>query len=160
MTEKQRTALNALMNGYFKFGLDDLADSKVDILDALVDRAYGDVLDGVLNVDPDKGEAAKAKVKTLFNEMVNEKIDFEREGLDTWYNCLGDVIVEDYQDAGLTDENPMTTELAQKWINMLLSRLSTAVDLASLDADLKESYSFGYYREFVETFRDCFPPVD
>ncbi len=160
MNEKQKNALNAVMNDCFQFGLEDLGDSKVDILDALVEKAYGDTLADILALDPVKGEEAKAKVKTLFNEMVNEKVDFEREGLDMWYKCLGEVIVEDYEDAGLTAENPMTTELAQKWINMLLSRLSTAVDLASLDTELKESYSFGYYREFVETFRDCFPPVD
>ena len=142
MNEKQRNALDALMTGYFQFGLGDLADSKVDISDALVERAYGDTLADILALDPDKGEEAKAKVKTLFNEMINEKVDFEREGLDMWYN-----------------ENPMTTELAQKWINMILRDLSLVVDLASLDEDLKGSYSFLYYKEFVETFRDCFPPV-
>ena len=72
---------------------------------------------------------------------------------------MSEVIEEYYQDAGLTDENPMTIELAQKWINMILHDLSIVVDLASLDEDLKGSYSFLYYKEFVETFRDCFPPV-
>ena len=91
--------------------------------------------------------------------MINEKVDFEREGLDMWYKCMSEVIEEYYQDAGLTGENPMTIELAQKWINMILHDLSLVVDLASLDEDLKGSYSFLYYKEFVETFRDCFPPV-
>lgn len=159
MNETQRSALDALMTGYFQFGLDDLEDSKVDISDALVERAYGDTLADILALDPGKGEETKAKVKTLFNEMINEKVDFEREGLDMWYKCMSEVIEEYYQDAGLTDENPMTIELAQKWINMILNDLSIVVDLASLDEDLKGSYSFLYYKEFVETFRDCFPPV-
>ena len=94
MNETQRSALDALMTGYFQFGLGDLEDSKVDISDALVERAYGDTLADILALDPDKGEEAKAKVKTLFNEMINEKVDFEREGLDMWYKCMSEVIEE------------------------------------------------------------------
>ena len=148
MNEKQRNALKAL------------ADSNVDILGAVVEQAYADSLGDVLTVDSVKGEEAKAKVKTLVNEMVNTKVDFERKGLDTWYKCICEVIEEDYQDAGLTDQNPMTIPLAQKWVNWILHDLSDIVDIASLDEGLKGNYSFQYYKEFVETFRDCFPPVD
>ena len=157
MTELQRNALNVLLRNTFGFDLDDLADNKFDILPAVIDHAYEDVLQGVLEVDPAKGEDAKTEVKTLVDEMLNHKIDFEKKGLDMWYNCLCDVIVEDYENAGLTDENPMTTELAQKWVSTILDDLAVVVDTASLAEDLQGSYSFLYYKEFVETFRDSFP---
>lgn len=160
LNETQRSALNTLLYESFQFDLSDLSDRNVDISDALVDKAYDDTLRDILAVDTAKGDAARAKVKTLFNEMVNEKIDFEKEGLDIWYNCLCDVIEEYYEDAGLDGRNPMTVERAQTWVNTILKDLSLVVDLASLDADLKGSYSFLYYKEFVETFRDCFPTVE
>lgn len=159
MTELQRNALNVLLNDYFKFDLTDLADNQVDIVNALIDRAYADTLHGVLNVDPDAGKEAKAKVKTLFDEMLNNKIDFDKEGLDIWLGCIYREIVKYYEGAGVSDENPMTMELSKKWVATVLENLALIVDLASLDEDLKGSYSFLYYKEFVETFRDCFPPV-
>ena len=160
LNETQRNALNALLYDCFGFDLSDLSDRNVDISDALVDKAYDETLRDILAVDAAKGDAAKAKVKTLFNEMINEKIDFERKGLDIWFKCLCEVTEEYYQDAGLDDRNPMTIELAQKWFNTILKDLALVVDLASLDEDLKGSYSFLYYKEFVETFRECFPPVE
>lgn len=157
MDERQRSALNALMYDYFKFDLTDLADNQVDIVNALIDRAYADTLHGVLNVDPDAGKEAKAKVKTLFDEMLNNKIDFDKEGLDIWLGCIYREIVKYYENAGVTDENPMTMELSQLWVATVLENLALIVDLASLDDELKCSYSFGYYRDVVTAFRDCFP---
>lgn len=159
MTELQRNALNVLLNDYFKFDLTDLADNQVDILNALIDRAYADTLHGVLEVDPDAGKEAKAKVKTLFDEMLNNKIDFEKEGLDIWLGCIYREIVQYYENAGTTDENPMTEELSQKWVAAVLENLETVTDIASLDDELKSSYSFDYYQRVVDAFRDCFPKL-
>lgn len=157
MDEKQRNALNVLLKNGFGFGFDALADNEIDIVNALIDKAYADTLQGVVEVDPAAREEAEANVKTLIDEMLNNKIDFEREGLDTWLGCLYREIVKYYKDAGLTDENPMTTDLSKKWVTAFLDDLTTVVDVASLDKDLKSSYSFNYYQEVVDTFRDCFP---
>lgn len=157
MDEKQRNALDVLLKDGFRFGFDELADNKVDILNALIEKAYADTLEGIVEVAPAAGEEAEANVKTLIDEMLNNKIDFERKGLDTWLPCLYREIVKYYEKAGLTDENPMTTDLSKKWVGAFLENLTTVVDVASLDKDLKSSYSFHYYQEFVETFRDCFP---
>ncbi|MBQ5580334.1 MAG: hypothetical protein IIT43_03630 [Clostridia bacterium] len=143
----------------FKFDFDDLADNQVDILNALIDRAYADTLHGVLEVDPDAGKEAKAKVKTLFDEMLNNKIDFDKEGLDIWLGCIYREIVQYYENAGTTDENPMTEELSQKWVAAVLENLKTVADIASLDDELKSSYSFDYYQRVVDAFRDCFPKL-
>lgn len=159
MTELQRKALNTLMYDYFKFDLADLADNKVDIVEALVDRAYADTVQGKLELDPAAGEAAMAEVKKLFDEMLNNKIDFEKEGLDIWLGCIYREIVKYYENAGVTDENPMTMERSQKWVATVLQNLAMVADLASLDDELKCSYSFAYYRDVVNAFRDCFPPV-
>lgn len=159
MNETQRSALDALMTGYFQFGLGDLEDSKVDISDALVERAYADTLHGIVEVDPAAGKAAKANVKTLLDEMINNKIDFEKEGLDIWLGCLYREIVKHYQGAGLTEQNPMTEDLSKKWVCAFLENLTIVADVASLDDELKSSYSFDYYQRFVDAFRDCFPPV-
>ena len=159
MTELQKKALNTLLYEVFKFDFDDLADNQVDILNALIDRAYADTLHGVLEVDPDAGKEAKAKVKTLFDEMLNNKIDFEKEGLDIWLGCIYREIVQYYENAGTTDENPMTEELSQKWVAAVLENLKTVADIASLDDELKSSYSFDYYQRVVDAFRDCFPKL-
>ncbi len=159
MTELQKKALNTLLYEVFKFDFDDLADNQVDILNALIDRAYADTLHGVLEVDPDAGKEAKAKVKTLFDEMLNNKIDFDKEGLDIWLGCIYREIVQYYENAGTTDENPMTEELSQKWVAAVLENLKTVADIASLDDELKSSYSFDYYQRVVDAFRDCFPKL-
>ena len=159
MKELQKKALNTLLYEVFRFDFDDLADNQVDILNALIDRAYADTLHGVLEVDPDAGKEAKAKVKTLFDEMLNNKIDFDKEGLDIWLGCIYREIVQYYENAGTTDENPMTEELSQKWVAAVLENLKTVADIASLDDELKSSYSFDYYQRVVDAFRDCFPKL-
>lgn len=159
MNQQQKKALNTLLYEVFRFDFDDLADNKVDILDALIDRAYGDTLADILALDPVKGEEAKANVKTLLDEMINNKIDFEKEGLDIWLGCLYREIVKHYQGAGLTEQNPMTEDLSKKWVCAFLENLTIVADVASLDDELKSSYSFDYYQRFVDAFRDCFPPV-
>lgn len=132
-----------------------LGDSKDQLLEAAINRAYRDASSHVLSVREEKEE--KDSVRESATRIIKDAIENQLNGneYDYWYNQLCYELLNHYK-GKTTKKKPFTYGIAQKWVNMTMKYLFV---LRAIYNDCKASWpsELGFLDKYE---KDLHVPID
>lgn len=153
----KENAINFLLYSYFGV---TLADSKEEIIDGAIERAYRDASGRVLSITDECGgnesykRNAKERLKSQIDKLEKRTTPFSYDG--EWFYNTCDKLIEEYKSAkGKEGNDAFYFGHAQKWVNMTMKYLCV---LKSISHVYGKEDIFGWLTDELE--KQLHIPVD